>query len=145
MPDIMLLPRIANELDVTLDDLFAEHLIQTSVQESKVFNEKAVHDFPKNAQAVIIDSLCQKTNLTVLSPSSNLAAFIRDYRILQTGQFEGYGELWRLFDCLCTDDTTNLPKDSSLRRAYAERIDRAEPIFWGQGFFLYLDGKILTS
>lgn len=84
-------------------------------------------------------------NLTVLSPSSNLAAFIRDYRILQTGQFEGYGELWRLFDCLCTDDTTNLPKDSSLRRAYAERIDRAEPIFWGQGFFLYLDGKILTS
>ena len=63
MPDIIILPRIANTLDVTLNDLFAEHIIQTSVQESKVINEKAVHDFPKNAQAEIIDSLCQQTNL----------------------------------------------------------------------------------
>ena len=63
MPDIMILPRIANALDVTLDDLFAEHVIQTSSQNLKVFNEKAVHDFPKNAQAEIIDSLCQQTNL----------------------------------------------------------------------------------
>ena len=63
MPDIMLLPQIANELDVTLDDLFAEHIIQTPSQESKVFNEKAVHSFPKDAQAVIIDFLCQQTNL----------------------------------------------------------------------------------
>ena len=63
MPDVMILPRIANALDVTLDDLFAEHVIQTSSQNLKVFNEKAVHDFPKNAQAEIIDSLCQQTNL----------------------------------------------------------------------------------
>ena len=63
MPDIMILPRIANALDVTLDDLFAEHVIQTSSQNLKVFNKKAVHDFPKNAQAEIIDSLCQQTNL----------------------------------------------------------------------------------
>lgn len=63
MPDIMILPRIANALDVTLDDLFAEYVIQTSSQNLKVFNEKAVHDFPKNAQAEIIDSLCQQTNL----------------------------------------------------------------------------------
>ena len=63
MPDIMILPRIANALDVTLDDLFAEYVIQTSSQNLKVFNEKAVHDFPNNAQAEIIDSLCQQTNL----------------------------------------------------------------------------------
>ena len=63
MPDIMLLPRIANALDVTLDDLFAERIIKTAAQESKVFNEEAVHNFPKDAQAVIIDSLCQQTNL----------------------------------------------------------------------------------
>ena len=63
MPDIMLLPRIANALDVTLDDLFAERIIKTSAQESMVFNEEAVHNFPKDAQAVIIDSLCQQTNL----------------------------------------------------------------------------------
>ena len=63
MPDIMLLPRIANALDVTLDDLFAERIIQTSTPQSHVFNENAVHSFPKAAQAMIIDSLCHQTNL----------------------------------------------------------------------------------
>ena len=63
MPDIMLLPQIANALDITLDDLFAEYVAQTSTQESNVFNVNAVHNFPKDAQAMIIDSLCHQTNL----------------------------------------------------------------------------------
>ena len=63
MPDVMSLPIIANALDISLDDLFAERIDQTLAPGSKVFNEKAVHDFSQDAQAMIIDSLCRQTNL----------------------------------------------------------------------------------
>ena len=63
MPDVMSLPIIANALDITLDDLFAETIDQTLASGSKVFNEKAVHDFPQDTQAKIMDSLCRQTNL----------------------------------------------------------------------------------
>ena len=63
MPDVMILPQIANVLEITLDDLFTEHVVRTTVQESKVFNVKAIHNFPKDAQSELIDSLCHQTNL----------------------------------------------------------------------------------
>ena len=51
MPDIMLLPQIAYVLDVTLDDLFTEQIVQKSSLKSHVFNENAVHNFPKNCSS----------------------------------------------------------------------------------------------
>lgn len=84
-------------------------------------------------------------NLTVLLPGSNLAAFINDFKTVDTGNYDGYGELWRLFDCLCTEDLSSLPRDSSLRCAYADRIERGDPIAWGRGIFIYQDGKILNK
>lgn len=63
MPNIMMLPRIAAALDITLDDLFAEQTIQAMQEKSHVFDMDAVHDFPKTAQAIIIDTLCDQTNL----------------------------------------------------------------------------------
>ncbi len=84
-------------------------------------------------------------NLTVLSPTSNIAAFINDFKMVDSGSYDDYEEMWRLFDCLCTEDTSNLPKDSSLRRAYADRMERKEPVGWGRGLFIYRDGKILND
>ena len=63
MPDIMLLPQIAAALDATLDDLFSECTANTSQTNSHVLNMDAVHDFPKNEQAAIIDTLYHQTNL----------------------------------------------------------------------------------
>lgn len=76
-------------------------------------------------------------NQTVLKPGSNLALFCKDFEIVKSGDYEGYGELWRLFDCQYTGDASKLPRDSSLRRAYADRVERGEPIGWGVGLFLY--------
>ena len=76
-------------------------------------------------------------NLTVLKPDSNLARFCGDFKIVKSGVYEDYQELWRLFDCLYTGDAKKLPQDSSLRRAYADRVSRGEPIGWGLGMFLY--------
>ena len=98
MPDVMILPRIANALDVTLDDLFAEHIIQTSVPESKVFNEKAVHNFPKNAQAEIIDSLCQQTNLV----NCNAWDFLKAEKNSSTKK---YDQIRQFYTMCCLSDT----------------------------------------
>ena len=98
MPDIMLLPRIANALDVTLDDLFAERIIKTPTQGSKVFNEKAVHNFPKDAQAVIIDSLCQQTNLV----NCNTWDFLKADRNPYT---QKYDQIRQLYTMCCLSDT----------------------------------------
>lgn len=50
MPDILLLPQIAVVLNITLEDLFAEHTVKASQTKSDVFNMDAVHNFPKEAQ-----------------------------------------------------------------------------------------------
>lgn len=97
-PDIMLLPRIANALDVTLDDLFAEHIILTSIQGSKVFNEKAVHNFPKSAQASIIDSLCCQTNLV----NCNSWDFLKAEHNPSTKK---YDQIRQFYTMCCLSDT----------------------------------------
>ncbi len=63
MPDIMLLPRIAGALEITLDDLFTEQTVNHLQTESHVFNMNAVRSFPREAQAMIIDAMCRQTNL----------------------------------------------------------------------------------
>jgi len=64
MPDVMMLPRIANALDVALEDLFAEQAVHAASSEPRGFNMDAVHNFPKTAQAMVIDALCRQTHLT---------------------------------------------------------------------------------
>jgi hypothetical protein len=75
-------------------------------------------------------------NLTVLRPDSNLAAFIRDFEIVEVDQYPDYAQLWRLFDCKYTGDPEDLPGDSSLRRAYKERVKRGEKTAAGLGYFI---------
>lgn len=74
-------------------------------------------------------------NEKVLKPESNLALFCKDFEIVKIGVYDDYRDLWRLFDCQYTGDPEKLPRDSSLRCAYADRVARGEPIGWGIGMF----------
>ena len=76
-------------------------------------------------------------NLEVLSPSSNLYAFCSDFTVIRTENYSDYSEIWRLFDCKYTGDASALPRDSSLRRAYADRIERGEPLGHSLGVFIF--------
>ncbi|MBE6621022.1 MAG: helix-turn-helix transcriptional regulator [Ruminococcaceae bacterium] len=98
MPDIMILPRIANALDVTLDDLFAERIVQTSTPQCHVFNENAVHNFPKAAQAMIIDSLCHQTNLVNCNSWDVLKA-------AQNPSTKKYDQIRQFYTMCCLSDT----------------------------------------
>lgn len=76
-------------------------------------------------------------NRTVFIDGSNLAQFYDDFTIVSSGEYQNYSEAWRLFDCLFDGNTDNLPNDSSLRRAYIERIKSGLPIGHGTGVILY--------
>ncbi len=76
-------------------------------------------------------------NRTVLSPNSNIVKFMDDFTITKTGVLRDYDEAWRLFDKNYNGNPDDLPGDTSLRRAYIERIRRGEPLGWGRGFFIY--------
>ncbi len=81
-------------------------------------------------------------NTDVLAPGSNMYAFFNDYVVSEKEEGNIDGEMWRLFDCKYTGDPSTLPRDSSLRRAYADRLARGEKIYLGRGFFYWRDGKV---
>ena len=73
----------------------------------------------------------------MLKVGSNLLCFMNDYDIYTSGEYSGYGEIWRLFDTEYDGDPAHLPADSSLRRAYVDLISRGEMTGWGKGVFSY--------
>ena len=100
--------------------------------------------FPEGEALFTCNSwLLDPWNLTVLNPTSNLANFINDFEIVQVYSYENYNELWRLFDCNYNGNPAILPRNTSLRCAYAERVARSELTGAGRGFFRMQDGKIL--
>lgn len=75
-------------------------------------------------------------NLTVLSPTSNMAQFARDFEIVEVTVCTTYNQLTFVFERMYNGDPTTLPQDTSLRRAYAARIARGEMPCVGRGVFV---------
>ena len=80
---------------------------------------------------------------TVLKPDSNLTAFHSDFEIVKTGESREYSGLWTVFDRVYTGDISSLPNDTTLRRAYIERIKANEPFYYGHGMFYYKNGEFI--
>lgn len=112
-------------------------LLHSEVEESyRMAAEMFAAEFVDQPILFICKSwLLDPWNQTVLKSESNLSLFCKDFEIVKSGTYTDYRELWRLFDCQYMGDASKLPKDSSLRRAYAERVGRGEPIGWGVGLF----------
>ncbi len=97
-PDIMLLPQIAHELGITLNDLYATETEQESQQKSNVFNVEGIHHFPKEAQSLLIDSLYHKTNLI----NCRSWEFLKTPQNLQTKK---YDSVKKHYTMCCLSDT----------------------------------------
>ncbi len=76
-------------------------------------------------------------NRSVYKDGSNLAQFYDDFTIVSSAEYQNYSEVWRLFDCIYDDNPDNLPNDTSLRRAFIERIKSGQPVGHGTGVILY--------
>ena len=85
-------------------------------------------------------------NFTFLPKESNLGLFYGDFNIVEVGEYEASsGTIRTIFGLEDIKDPSELPRDTSLRRAYAERIEKGEPVGAGRGFFIYKDGKIIKE
>ena len=73
----------------------------------------------------------------MLPKDANIIRFMDDYHLTSSGEYKDYSEVWRLFDVMYDNDASDLPSDSSLRRAYIDLIRREEPTGWGKGVFVY--------
>ena len=73
----------------------------------------------------------------MLREGANLLEFMNDYDVYASGEYQGYGEVWRLFDRAYDGDVSHLPDNTSLRRAYVGLIERGEKTGWGKGVFIY--------
>ena len=76
-------------------------------------------------------------NKELLSEGSNLYSFISRCDIIESCDGTDYKDAWRLFDVDYKGDPEVLPRDTSLRRAYYERIKNRKPLGWGFGVWIY--------
>ena len=130
---------IATHIPLTGTKLHYEDVLDSYKRAAEMFGDQ----FPSGNIVFTCHSwLFDPWNFTVLNPNSNIAKFCNDFKVIATGNYEDYSQVWRIFNCQFTGDISKLPRDSSLRRAYAARMERGEPTAWGRGVFLYRDGKI---
>lgn len=76
-------------------------------------------------------------NKEILSPESNLYAFISDFEIIKHAESDNYEQVWRLFDVNYDGNVDHLPQNTSLRRAYADWIRNGVKVGWGYGVYVY--------
>lgn len=79
----------------------------------------------------------------MLPASSHIRHFLEYFHILEWGYDPEGGDLWRIFGCFYDGDIQKLPRDTSLRRAYAERLGAGEPPGWGYGLCFFNGRQIL--
>ena len=73
----------------------------------------------------------------MLSKDSRILDFMNDFDIISTHETCDYSELFHVFGRLDDYSYDNLPKETSLQRAYAERVKKGLPIGSGIGVLKY--------
>ena len=81
--------------------------------------------------------LLYPAHMPLLREGSNIADFAARFDTVDSGEYADYSSAWRLFDKNYEGDPDALPADSSLRRAYIERMRAGLPMGWGYGIFVY--------
>lgn len=108
-------------------------LVVESYNKAKVFFDE---EYNSDIIFICYSWLIYPWNRTVYKEGSNLAQFYDDFTIVGSSDLKDYYAVWRLFDCLFDGNPDHLPADTSLRRAFIERIKSGEPIGLGTGVIL---------
>lgn len=88
--------------------------------------------------SIIGDSwLLYSEHKKMLPDDSRILDFFNDFDIVSTHETTDYAELFHVFGRLKDFSYENLPKETSLQRAYAERVKNGLPIGSGVGILKY--------
>lgn len=78
-----------------------------------------------------------------LPEGSNILVFMNDFDIISSGFSENYEDLWRIFYKEYTGNADELPKGTSLQRAYVDWLRKGNKTGYGYGVFLFNGGNII--
>ena len=73
---------------------------------------------------------------TILPPTSNIRRFCEDFELYDWGKSENKGDLWRIFYKNAQNPPEELPRTTTLERAYADLLQKGELPGWGSGVLL---------
>lgn len=76
-------------------------------------------------------------NAEILKPDSNMVKFYNNFTIVDVIEDTSYSEVHNLFICGYHGDVEVLPENTTLERAYKERIRQGKPLGSGSGMFEY--------
>ncbi|WP_312371665.1 acyltransferase domain-containing protein [Lachnoclostridium sp.] len=83
-------------------------------------------------------------HLEFLPKDSNILNFIKLFTIYSTEIDENKYDLWRIFYKDTDKPLSELPRTTSLQRAYADWLLNGKPVGCGKGIFLFQDEKIIS-
>ncbi|ABX42776.1 acyltransferase domain-containing protein [Lachnoclostridium phytofermentans] len=83
-------------------------------------------------------------HLEFLPKDSNILNFMKLFTIYNTEFDEKKSDLWRIFYNEENKPISELPRTTSLQRAYADWLLNSKPVGCGKGIFLFQDGKIIS-
>ena len=106
-------------------------VVNTHIPEGDYFGPDAQEDSFRRAAAFFgrREFVCESWMLwpahrEMLAETSNIRAFMERFDIIDSWERPGVNDLWRIFGYLPDYSPDRLPRDTGLRRAYAERLER---------------------
>ena len=78
-----------------------------------------------------------------LPENSNILRFMDDFDIIRSADKEKFGDGWRVFGKYSNGPVDDLPEDTSIRRAFKQRLQKGKPTGYGYGVFFFDGEKIL--
>lgn len=94
----------------------------------------------------LLDSyLLYKENEKMLGPDSNIVSLMHEYILVRHGETDSLHNLRYIFgETPNGTDPKTLPRDTTLRRAYAEHLEKTGVIGWGTGV-MFFDGENIVK
>ncbi len=78
-----------------------------------------------------------------LPENSNILSFMNDFDIISSEDDPNFGNLWRIFHQDYKGDISQLPRETSLQRAYVDWISKGNGVGNGFGVFFFDGHKVL--
>ncbi len=119
--------------------------------EVRMASYKKAYDFYKdefNGGPVVFGCgswLLYKEHYSFLPKHLNILRFMDDFEILESSDSDDFGDAWRVFGRYADEKPEDLPTDTSLRRAFAERLKSGKPTGHGYGVIVFDGEKIINK
>ncbi|MBQ7399324.1 MAG: hypothetical protein IJW06_02525 [Clostridia bacterium] len=106
-------------------------------KESRLVSYRLARKYFGNYPIIGDSWLLYTENKKMLSEDSKILDFMNDFDVVSTYETTDYSELFHIFGRISDYSYENLPKNTSLQKAYAERVKNGLPIGSGVGVLRY--------